>query len=384
MKGPNRVNILHLYKDYFPVLGGIENHLRILAEGQAARGHSVTVLVTSRTGQTHVDERAGVRIIFAGQLATVASTPLSLALPLRLRRERPDIAHLHFPYPLGDLAQTVFGRARRTVISYHSDIVRQKRLLRLYAPLLRRSLARADGILAASPRYVETSPFLAPLAARCTIIPYGIEAERFAAADPAQVELLRAQYGPRIILFVGQLRYYKGLEYLLAAMRQVEARLLVAGGDDPRRRAELEALARSLGTAERVSFLGQPDDDALPALYQACDVFTLPASERSEAFGLVQLEAMAAGRPVVSCDVGTGVAWVNQDGLTGLVTPPRDAQKLAEALNRLLADPGLRARMGAAGQERVRQNFGQGQMLEQIEAFYGRVLNAPDRNLIVD
>ncbi len=367
------MNILHLYKDYYPVVGGIENHLRTLAEAQAARGHTVTVLVTSPTRQSRVETRGGVRVIYAGRLATVASTPLSLALFAALRRERPDVAHLHFPYPVGDLAQAVAGRARHTVITYHSDVVRQKTLLRLYAPWLRRTLARADAVIATSPPYVETSPFLARLAKRCTIIPYGIDARRFESADPAEVEAIRARYGQRLVLFVGLLRYYKGVEFLIRAMPAVEGRALLAGGESTRRRGELEALAHALGVAERVVFLG-PQEQALPALYHACDVFTLPSIERSEAFGIVQLEAMAAGRPVVSADVGTGVAWVNQHEVTGLVVPPRDAAQLAAGLNRLLADPALRQRLGAAGRQRVEQEFTASKMVDRIEALYERVL----------
>ena len=161
-----------------------------------------------------------------------------------------------------------------------------------------------------------------------------------------------------------------------AASHEVR-RALLAGSESTWRQAELEQLAAKLGVTERVTFLGQ--QDGLPALYQACDVFTLPSSERSEAFGIVQLEAMAAGRPVVSCDVGTGVAWVNQDEVTGLVVPPRDPGRLAAALTRLLDDPQLRTTLGLAGQARVRQAFTHERMVGQIETLYQRVLAAPSR-----
>ena len=161
--GEKPMNILHIYKDYPPILGGIENHLKVLAEGQAARGHAVTVLVTNPAGaQTTVTTENGVRVVRAGRLATVASTPLSIALPRWLMRERPDVTHLHFPYPFGDVAHALFGRARRTVITYHSDIVRQKSLLRLYAPFC---AALWRGPTALSPPALNTWPprrFLRP------------------------------------------------------------------------------------------------------------------------------------------------------------------------------------------------------------------------------
>jgi rhamnosyl/mannosyltransferase len=367
------MRILHLYKDYYPVLGGIENHVKLLAEAQAARGYDVTVLVTSRDQHTRGQWLNGVRVIFAGRLATVASTPLGTELFRLCARETPDIAHLHFPYPWGDLAHTLLGHARKTIISYHSDIVRQKNLLRIYAPFLRRTLAHADRIIATSPRYVETSPFLAPHAAKCTVVPYGIDAARFETANRAQVAQIRNQFGERLVLFVGQLRYYKGVEYLIRAMAKVDGRALIIGSEPTTRRAELEALACEVGVADRVFFLGEKDAE-LPAFYHACDVFVLPSVERSEAFGIVQLEAMAAGKPVVSCDVDTGVAWVNQDGVTGLVVPPRDVNALASALNRLLPDRDLRERLGTAGRTRVRAEFTMEKMVERIARLYEDVM----------
>jgi glycosyltransferase involved in cell wall biosynthesis len=363
------MRILHIYKDYYPVLGGIENHIRTLAEAQARRGHSVSVLVTSRDARTHIDELNGVRVIFAGRLATLASTPLSLAFLGQLRGERPDIAHLHYPYPPGDVAQTWFGRSRATIITYHSDIVRQKGLLRFYAPLLRHSLARADRIIATSPRYVETSPFLSPHAARCAIVPYGIETAPFEAVDPARVAAIRAQHPGPLILFVGQLRYYKGVEYLIRAMPQVQARALIIGSETTTRLNELRALVTSLGVEDKVAFLGEQSDE-LPAYYHACDVFVLPSVERSEAFGIVQVEAMTAGRPVISTEVGTGTSWINQHEITGLVVPPRNEAALAAALQRLLADDALRARLGAAGQARILSQFTTAHMLAGVEAVY--------------
>jgi glycosyltransferase involved in cell wall biosynthesis len=373
------MEILHLYKDYYPVLGGIENHVRLLAEAQLARGHRVTVLVTSQDAGTYVERVGGVRVIFAGRLATVASTPISLALALRLRAEKPDIVHQHMPYPVGDAAQALFGRARCRVVTYHSDIVRQRGLLRLYAPLLRYSLRRADAIIATSPPYITSSPFLAPLADRCTVVPYGIELARFEHANEVEAAAIRERYGSRLVLFVGQLRYYKGVDFLIQAMKSVDGRLLLAGGESSQRQADLESIAQSLGIADRVVFLGQ-QEKALPALYRACSVLALPSIERSEAFAIVQLEAMAAGRPVVSADVGTGVAWVNQHEITGLVVPPRAPDPLAAALNRILDDPQLAARLGEAGHRRVRSDFTESLMVERIEQVYARVMAAPRQN----
>jgi len=374
------MRILHIYKDYYPVLGGIENHLRWLAQAQAGRGHDVTVLVTNPGGlQTTVTEEEGVRVIRAGRLATVASTPLSVSLPWHVGRRRPDIVHLQFPYPVGEVSNLLFGRGRGTVISYQSDVVRQAGILRLYDPLLRVVLRRADRILASSPPYIQSSSYLRPLAGHCTVVPLGVDVARFAQPRPEEVARLRARYlsgrylsGP-LLLFVGRLRYYKGLTYLIDAMRQVDATLLIAGTGPEA--AALAAQAGQTGVTGRVHFLGDIGDADLPAYYQAADLFVLPSSHRSEAYGIVLLEAMAAGAPLITTELGTGTSWINQHGQTGLVVPPRDAGALAQAINQVLADPVQRRNMAAAAQARAQAEFDLPLMVDRVSAVYGEVLN---------
>ena len=367
------VKILHIYKDYYPVLGGIENHVRALAEAQARRGHLVTVLVTSLSGSTERGELGGVHVIKAARLATVASAPLSLALPRELARLRPDVAHVHVPYPVGEVANWLLGRARATVLTYHSDVVRQRGWLRLYAPLLRRVLRAAGRILATSPRYLESSPFLRPLAGRCRVVPLGIDVGRFLSADAAQAAALRSRLGEPLLLFVGHLRYYKGLPYLLQALVELPGVHLAVVGSGPLEGA-WRAQAGELGLEGRVHFAGEARDCDLPAYYHASDLFVLPACERSEAYGLVQIEAMAAGRPVVCTELGTGTSFVNQHGLTGLVVPPRDPHALADACRSLLADPDRRRRLGAAARERALGEFTLERMVERVEAVYAEVM----------
>jgi len=333
----------------------MENHIRALAEEQVRRGLDVSVLVTSLTKETSVAEMNGVRVIRAGRLATVASTPLSTALPRLLARERPDIAHLHFPYPVGELSQLFFGKAKKVVLTYHSDVVRQKRILQFYKPFLKRVLAMADRIVATSDRYVGSSPYLGSVERKCRVIPLGIDPAPFVNADPERARRIREDYGSPLLLFVGKLRYYKGLQYLLEAMKEIDARLLVAGAGPME--DEWKRIAGSPGVGGKVTFLGEVGDDDLPALYHACDFFVLPASERSEAFGLVQVEAMMCGKPVVSTELGTGTSFVNMHDKTGFVVPPRDARSLGEAARQLLADGEMRGRMGEAARERALREF---------------------------
>lgn len=365
------MHILHLYKNYWPIVGGIENHLRLLAENQAKMGHRVTVLVVNTERRTVIEEINGVRVIKAARLAAPASTPLSAALPLWVRRLQPDVAHLHFPYPFGEVAHFCLGRARGTIITYHSDIIRQRALLRLYKPLMMRILDAANRIVATSPQYITSSEVLRRFQSKCVVIPFGIEQARFQTPHPATQRIL-AEYGPEpLLLFVGVLRYYKGLTYLLRAMPQIPARLLIVG-DGPMA-PTLREEAQRLGLGERVVFLGRVGDEDLPAYYQAARVFVLPACERSEAFGIVQLEALASGVPIVSTELGTGTSYVNLNGESGLVVPTRDPQALAEAINRLLGDTSLYTQL-AEGARRRASLFEAGRMVAQIEALYRHVL----------
>lgn len=362
------VHILHIYKDYFPVVGGIENHIRMLAEAQAAAGHRVTVLVCAPGYRTREEQLHGVQVIKAGRLGTVASMPLSISQPWYLTRLWPDIAHVHVPYPLGEAANWLLGRARATVITYQSDIVRQKRLLWLYGPILHRVLRSADAIIASSRRYLETSPWLGPLRERCTVVPLGIDLARFTVPNRA------SQNMPPTLLFVGKLRYYKGLDTLLGAMPMIDEARLVVVGDGPMRQA-WERLTAALKLGSRVEFVGEVPDADLLGYYTDADLFVLPANVRAEAFGTVLLEAMAMGLPVVSTELGTGTSWVNQDGVTGRVVPANDPQALAGAIQALLTDTACRQRMAAAARERVETEFSMTVMVQRVEAVYEKVLN---------
>jgi rhamnosyl/mannosyltransferase len=386
------MKILYVYKDYYPVVGGIENHIRLICRGLKAGWPEIepTVLVTNRARNTVVEEMDGVKVIKAGRLATVSSAPISLSLFAWIRRLEADITHLHFPYPIGELAYLLAGRGRlvlrpasagggpvcpaRMVITYHSDIVRQKYLLQVYKPFLYRLLARADRITVSSPNYIQSSTYLQPLADKCVVIPHGADLSRFAATTEVQCRALelRQRYVPPLILFVGLLRYYKGLSFLIEAMPQIPGRLLVVG-EGPQGQ-EWRELTRQLGLQDRIMFLGRVSDEELVALYHACDVFVLPAIHRSESWGAVQIEAMACGKPVVCTELGTGTSFVNVHGQTGLVVPPRDSAALAQAVGTLLQDEALRQQMGQRARERAEKEFSFATMVKRLVDLYKDVL----------
>jgi rhamnosyl/mannosyltransferase len=370
------MKILHIYKDYFPVIGGIENHVRLLAESQAAAGHEVTVLVTNRARVTTTERLNGVRVIKAARLGVVASTPLSVSLFRHLRRQRSDVTHLHFPYPVGEVAHYLSGRSRHAVMTYHSDVVRQKAALRLYKPLMWRVLHSVDRIIVGSPNYLASSSTLQRFASKCKVVPYGIDRRPFLNADPVAARRLRELHGGGpLLLFVGVLRYYKGLEYLLEAMTSISAKLLIVG-EGPLG-SSLRAQARALGLGHKVLLTGRVRGEDLPAYYRAADVFVLPASERSEAFGLVQIEAMTCATPVVCTELGTGTTFVNRHQESGLVVPPKDARALARAINRLLSDEPLRRRLAEGALERS-SLFTAERMLAGVRQVYDELVPPQD------
>jgi rhamnosyl/mannosyltransferase len=367
------VKVLQVYKDYAPVVGGIESHLERLAVDLARRGVEIEVLVTARGKETVRTREAAVAVTRAGRLATFASTPLSVSLFREIGGRRPDIVHLHHPYPIGELAWLLRSPAP-AVISYHSDIVRQRQLLRVYRPFLRRVLARARFILVNDLRYAESSPHLGRHLAKCRPVPWGIEVERYGPRPdlaPRAAELRRT-LGTPLVLFIGQLRYYKGVQFLLEAMRRTDGHLAVIG-DGPER-ARLEEVGRSKDLAGRVHLLGRLSDEDVIAAYHACDVFVLPSVYRSEAWGFVILEAMAAGKPVITTELGTGTSILNRQGETGLVVPPADPEALARAIDALLGDPAAREAMGRKGYERVSRNFTHARTVARTLAVYREVL----------
>jgi len=368
------VRVVHIFKDYYPpTTGGIEQHMRLLCTALAEQCE-VVVLVPSRSRRTVEERIDGVRVIRVAEFGRYASAPLCPSAPWRLRQLRPDLVHVHFPNPMGDLTYLLSGVSAPLVVSYHADIVKQRAYLPLYRPVIHRLFRRASRIMAASEEYAASSEFLRQYRDRTEINPYGINTTALAVSNGsrAQVDQLRKEYGDRIVLFVGVLRYYKGIDVLIRAMTEVNGRALIVGrGVDL---AALQMQAEQLGVTDKVVFLGEVPDARLRALLHAADVFVLPSIDRCEAFGIVQLEAMACGKPVVSTDLPTGVRFVNQHEVTGLLAPPGDAPALAAALNRLLDDPALRSRMGAAGRARVNEQFDVTRMVARTMTVYNDVL----------
>jgi glycosyltransferase involved in cell wall biosynthesis len=334
--------------------GGIERHVSLLGQGLAGEGVDVVNLVAAQ-GRWATDEIQGhYRLVQVPSFGVAYGTALSPALPFKamaLHREKPfDLFHLHFPDPLSHLASMMLPGHVPRVITWHSDIVRQKRLLNLYSPFLSRITRQAAALVAATQAHFDSStqiPGDIPEARR-HVIPYGLDYAplRLDVRTTALRDELRGRFAERGLVFaLGRHVYYKGFDVLIDAMQHNEA-FLILGGDGPLR-SQLEQQAASQGVSDRVLFSGRIPEEDLAAYFHACDVFCLPSVEPSEAFGLVQLEAMACGKPVVCTQLNNGVNVVNVHGETGFAVPPRDPLALGQCLDRLLKDGALRQTLGA-------------------------------------
>lgn len=363
-----KLAVLQVGKFYPPHIGGIETHVQALCVS-LRDSMDVRVLVASddRIAEEVLD---GVSVSRLANFLSGRSIPVCPALIGRIRDSDADIIHLHLPNPSAVLAYLASGHRGRLVVTYHSDIVRQRLSGALLQPFVDALLRRSSAIIASSAEYARTSPVLSRFRERCHVIPFGIALDELETPDPGQVARLRSEFGNRVVLSVGRLVYYKGFECLVRAMETVRGKLAIVG-EGPLRR-ELEHLTTKLKLNSRVFFSGKVEN--VTPYYHAADVFALASVARSEAFGIVQIEAMANGLPVVNTRLESGVPFVSLHGQTGLTVPPANPEALAAALNQLLDDRELRARFGAAGRLRVHREFSLETMISRTVAVYEQVM----------
>lgn len=365
-------SVLQIGKFYPPHWGGIETHLQWLC-ADLRRSTDLSVIVSNKSSETVEQLIDDVPVLRLGRKLEIAGASVCPDLVDRIRSSSAAIVHLHVPNPPAVLAYLASRHTGKLVVAYHSDVVRQKALSRLFEPFLQMLLRRADAILVTSPNYLQTSRSLRRHKERCHVVPLGVPTRFFDLPESAEVNAIRKRHGQRLIVSVGRLVHYKGFEFLIRAMRSVGGHLLLVGKGPLKGR--LVALAAEVGVADRVSFVGELSSASLQATYHAADLFVLPSICRSEAFGMVQVEAMAAGLPVVNTDLPSGVPFVSRHGVTGLTVPPRDPEALANAINWLLDSPRVRAEYGGAARERALTEFASSVMAERTLDVYRSILD---------
>lgn len=375
------MRVLQVGKYYPPYFGGIESHVAELATAIHQRRVEVEVLVSNDKPETVEESIAGVPVLRAGTMAKVASTPISPAMLSRLFAIDHDVVHVHLPSPLTCLALLLSRPKAKLVVTYHSDIVKQRFLAWLIQPILNQFLKRASAIIVGSPTLLSTSPVLQKHKDRCRVVPFGVDQSWCAEPEVEATKALRKKYGERIVLAVGRQVYYKGFEYLIEAMSKVDAHLLLAG-DGPLR-GQLEDKAQNLGLQDKVTFLGKVPDKDLRACYHAADVFVLPSIEKSEAFGLVQVEAMAAGTPVINTWLDSAVPFVSLDGETGVTVEPRDSNAISAALQELFDNPALRHKYAESARQRAESMFSVAAMTDATLSIYREALGSENQTEVV-
>jgi rhamnosyl/mannosyltransferase len=370
------LKVLHAYRTYFPdSQGGLEEVIRQICLGTGRNGVTSRVFTLSDEPFPRRLPRVEADVIRVHKTFEIASCGFALTGMARFAREVAwaDIVHYHYPWPFSDMLYLMMGRSKPAVLTYHSDIVRQKLLLSVYRPLMTRYLGAMDRIVATSPNYLATSEILNEFADKVEVIPIGLEEPTFPALNQNNEYVVdaRARYGQDFFLFVGVLRYYKGLHILLDAIKDAPYRVVIVGAGPVE--AELRQQAQKLGLGN-VTFAGFLPDQEKMALFQLCRAVVFPSYLRSEAFGVTLLEGAMNSRALISAEVGSGTSHVNIDGETGLVVPPSDPVALRRAMDRLHDDPGLARQMGARARLRYEKLFTGRAMGRHYADVYRRVL----------
>ncbi len=377
------IKVLQLGK-FHPIKGGVEKVMFTFMQGLAARRITCDMLCASDdddVGTTTFNRYS--KLIKSKTFTKRHSTTLSLRMIYRLRliAKNYDIIHIHHPDPMAALALFLSGYKGKVVLHWHSDILKQKILLNFYRPIQGWLIDRADLILGTTPIYVEESPFLQAVKPKVDYLPIGV---RERCPDERLVERIRSKYaGKKIVYSMGRLVEYKGFEYLVKAAKYLpDNYVILIGGKGPER-GHLQELVRKEGLEDRVEILGFIPQEVESAYYGACDVFCLSSIMKTEAYAIVQVEAMSAGKPIVATKItGSGVAWVNENGVSGLNVPPKNSKAIAEAVQKICSDEEIYNKFSLGAKDRFRRLFTKVKMIDGLIDFYKKVLDIKTDNIL--
>lgn len=370
------MRILHFYKSYFPdTTGGVEKVIDQIAVGTAALGAHTEILTLTAEKTASTTTLHDYTVHHIPYDFSVASTPFSAAAISRFKdlATQADIIHYHFPWPFADLAHFLAHIKKPSIVTYHSDIIKQKKLLQLYKPLMYFFLSRVNHIVATSANYVASSPVLPRFSNKLSVIPIGLNRASYPKPNTEKLAYWQKKFGPQFFLFVGVMRYYKGLHVLLDAAQGIGVPIVIVGSGEPLEH-KLKQHAATL-RLNHVHFLGNiPEDDKI-ALLTLCSSVVLPSHLRSEAFGVFLLEGAMFGKPMISCDIGTGTTFINRANETGLVIPPNNPKALHQAMQFIVGHPQVAATMGKNAENHYWQHFTAQRMAQSYMGVYRHVIN---------
>ena len=369
------MKVLHFYKASVPdSVGGVEQVISQIALINGSLGVDTEVLALSPTMVDRTIKIDNHCVHRCRSNFEIASTPFSVSAFLRFRQlaKEADIIHYHFPYPFADLLHFITRVDKPTVLTYHSDIVKQKHLLRLYQPLMNKFLGSVDRIVATSPNYLKSSKVLARFQNKVSVIPIGLDKSTYPAPDNDRLEYWQKKFGDKFFLFVGVMRYYKGLHILIEAAHNSDYPIVIVGAGPIEK--ELKDQIKNLGI-NNIYFIGFVSNEDKVALFTLSYAILFPSHLRSEAFGISLLEGAMYGKPLISSEIGTGTTYINIDGETGMVVPPSDSGALRKAMDYLWNNPVVAKKMGERAEERYWDLFTADKMAKSYVDLYQSLLD---------
>ncbi len=371
------MRILQLGK-FYPVLGGVEKVMFDITSGLSEAGVECDMMCATSDGRGSevIELNPRGRVVCCRTWIKKARTTIAPSMITELRRmaDGYDIIHIHHPDPMAAMALMLSGFKGKVVLHWHSDILSQKTLLKFYLPIQNWLIKRADAIVGTSPVYIAESPYLQKVQGKTRCIPIGIVPNR---SDSDKVQSIRNEYAGRKIIFsLGRLVEYKGYRYLIEAAKYLDdSHVILIGGGGPLK-DELQSQIDGLGVGNRVKLIGKVSDEDLPSYYGACDLFCLSSIMKTEAFGIVQIEAMSEGRPLIATKIpASGVAWVNEDGVSGINVEPCDSKAIAEAIMTITKDPETWDKFSNGSRQRFAEKFTKEKMLDNCLKLYAELLD---------
>lgn len=369
----SKLRVLHVYRTYFPdTQGGLEEVIRQVCRNTKEKGIESRVFMLSDKPLPAVIEREEAQVHRFHRTFEVASCDVSIGSLSGFKRlvEWADVVHYHFPWPFADLLHLLGRVSKPSLLTYHSDVVRQKTLLRFYRPLMRAFLNKMDRIVPTSENYFASSSELGRYSGKVEVIPIGLNEDTYPRVSNEELTAVRERVGEGFFLFVGVLRYYKGLHILIDALQNTSLQCVITGAGPIE--TELKEQATKLGL-KNVKFLGYVSDSEKVALYQLCRAVVFPSHLRSEAFGVTLIEGAMFGKPLISSEIGTGTTYVNADGETGIVVPPANTKALRGAMLKLDGDEALAESLGKAARSRYERLFTGRLMGERYAQLYKKL-----------
>lgn len=365
------MKILQIAKYYPPVKGGIETVVSDITENLNQKGISCDVICSNIENKYIEEKKEKYRIYRTKTIGHIFATAISFQFILKLRSiiKNYDIVHLHHPNPLGTIA-LFFSSPTKIVVHWHCDIVRQKVALFFFKPLQTWLLKKCDSIIVTSPNYLASSTPLQDFKRKAEIIPIGIDPEKYRSLVQGKSKKIS---GRNIIFTLGRLISYKGYEYLIEAATFLDDDFIILIGGNGPLRFKLEHLVKKHGVQNKVQLLGHLSDKETAEWFHACKIFCLPSVEKNEAFGVVLLEAMSFGKPLLTTSInGSGIGWVNKNGFTGITVPPRNSKAIATAAKDI-CNGGNYEDYSANAYRRLNENFLKEKMINKIVQLYNGI-----------